>query len=417
MFYVSVSCGTVAGEGRRPSGQSLNSSVTHRPKRPGGGSSRPSASSASRAARISAVRASTAWRVGRPRCSIGLPTRTRMVLPKRNQPVPDRPTGTIGTPARKAKNATPSLIGSSARSPAWMRPSGAIARRAPLVEHAFDAAGRLQEIGMLGVVRDAAAGPGDEPVADADGHVGLTGTEEPEVRTGREAGHDDERIRPALVVEAEDRRTRGKCLALHADAHVGMHEQADPERGEPVRNPARPAERRPGCHQAGSRRGSRSASRAITKSAASAVPSPGGKLGFGTRTTVIPAARPASTPLRESSTTRQRVGRDPQPPGSLQVDVRGGLAGRDVVRGDDDPEALRQPDRAERGTDHCRIGRGCDRGGDRGRDPSGRLDGTGHARCRFASVLLDHGVHDGPLDLGGREVKPEPFLHDPSPIP
>ena len=55
--------------------------------------------------------------------------------------------------------------------------------------------------------------------------------------------------------------------------------------------------------------GSRSARLARTRSAASAAPGAGGTLALGTSTTVIPAALPASTPLRESSTTSARCGR------------------------------------------------------------------------------------------------------------
>ena len=48
-----------------------------------------------------------------------------------------------------------------------------------------------------------------------------------------------------------------------------------------------------------------------TKDAASRAPFAGGTAALGTRTTAIPAARPARTPLSESSTTRQRSGAIP----------------------------------------------------------------------------------------------------------
>ena len=81
-------------------------------------------------------------------------------------------------------------------------------------------------------------------------------------------------------------------------------------------------------------------------------PGAGGTEWFGTRTVVIPAARPARRPFSESSTTRHRRGLDAEPPGRLEEDVRRGLAVGDLVGRDDDPERVRQARRRERGVDH-----------------------------------------------------------------
>ena len=51
--------------------------------------------------------------------------------------------------------------------------------------------------------------------------------------------------------------------------------------------------------------------RSRTADAASRAPGAGGTAAFGTRTTVIPAARPANTPFSKSSTTRQSAAATP----------------------------------------------------------------------------------------------------------
>ena len=57
--------------------------------------------------------------------------RTRIVRPKASQLVPLMATGTRGTRERRAKKAAPSSSGNSSRSPAWIRPSPAIATTPP----------------------------------------------------------------------------------------------------------------------------------------------------------------------------------------------------------------------------------------------------------------------------------------------
>ena len=91
-----------------PSGQSLKTSVTHRPTGPGGGKSGRSATSAWSAVQRRAVSSSTASRRGRPATSIGSPTTTRTRRPSLSQLVPLIAIGTSGTPERSAKYAGPS---------------------------------------------------------------------------------------------------------------------------------------------------------------------------------------------------------------------------------------------------------------------------------------------------------------------
>jgi len=307
VFYSTVSCGAVSGEGRRPSGQSLKSSVIHRPKRPGGASSR----------RPPAV---PAGRPGPPRSAPRRPASgpAAMVdwhshadadgLAEAQPAGPRQPIGTIGTPARNAKNATPSLIGWRARSPAWMRPSGrwrGARRSRARLRHAWSRPGGRP----VGVVRDATADQVDEPVAHAT-DMSASRAEEPEIRTGRETRHHNERSRPALVVE---QRIAGPAAAPGPPRGCArrMHEQADPSVVSQY-DPAGLRNGRPDGHLGSNRRVERS-----PKFARSTVP-PRQEAGFRTRTTVIPAARPARTPLSDSSTTRHRSGEIPRrrrPPG------------------------------------------------------------------------------------------------------
>ena len=143
--------------------------------------------------------------------------------------------------------------------------------------------------------------------------------------TRRQHGEQDQRVGPVEVVEAVDRGP-GRAGA-RAPRRGGAGSRARRPRrtggrtrygmaGGPVRPTAaapRPQSRRPGvravsrrCAPDRGRRGSRR-----TRSASSAAPSAGGTLGLGTRTTNIPAAFPARTPLSESSTTRHRAGSTP----------------------------------------------------------------------------------------------------------
>src|SRR3990172_635279 len=131
-----ASAAAASAAAREPSGQSLKRSVSHRPNRPGRARSGASATRASRAASVRAVSAPIASLVGRPEASIGTPTRTRSRPRKPSHDSPFSATGTMGTPARKAKYAAPAWSGRSARSPTWIRPSPALASTPPALNTA-----------------------------------------------------------------------------------------------------------------------------------------------------------------------------------------------------------------------------------------------------------------------------------------
>ena len=158
--------------GRAPSGHSLNSSVSHRPNRPGGGVGEVGDQLQQRLLRASGERRDR-LRVARPSAGIGSPTRIRTVRPKPSQLVPLIATGTIGTPARSAKNAVPSASGRSSRSPRWIRPSPKMTMTQPSSSTRWTrraVSSRSVFSGRYGIAKPA---HDDQPVPAADGHVRL----------------------------------------------------------------------------------------------------------------------------------------------------------------------------------------------------------------------------------------------------
>src|SRR5215208_6150679 len=95
-----VVSGLASTEGRSPSGQSLKTSVIHRPNLPGGGPSAASTTRACSAVQHSRVRRSTSVRLARPVALIGSPMVTVTRRPSRSQLVPLMAIGTSGTFAR-----------------------------------------------------------------------------------------------------------------------------------------------------------------------------------------------------------------------------------------------------------------------------------------------------------------------------
>ena len=120
-------------------------------------------------------------------------------------------------------------------------------------------------------------------------------------------------------------------------------------------------------------------------------PAAGGTDRFGTRTVVIPAARPAFSPFSESSTTSDRRGFDAEPARGLEEDVRRRLAVGDLVGRDDGPEDVRQPGGRERRVDDPPMRRRREgrrpRGGDPADAPRRRRRSSGGA---LAGVARDH---------------------------
>ena len=199
---------------REPSGQSLNSSVSQRPTRPGGATGGASATR-SCSARPELGGQAVDRLAGRPaaRPRSARPTLTRTRPPKRSQLVPLMAIGTSGTPERSAKYAAPSLSGSRSASPG-VDPALAGDR-----DHAARCRSRAtrrvasRRSFLPGLVRDRGAGPDHDPVAAAHAHVLLLRPEEGEARPPRQGRHEHERVRPAQVVEAVDRRSGREPLA------------------------------------------------------------------------------------------------------------------------------------------------------------------------------------------------------------
>src|SRR6187397_3120643 len=182
-----------------------------------------------------------------------------------------------------------------------------------------DTAGRVEQVVLARLVWDGSPGPVHQPVPTPHPHVLLLGPEEPESRAIRQDSHQGERIGPAEVVEAVDRRAgRQELAALQAEPEVPADDRRGREARDPVPDgPPEGADRRTGQARtiavghgcqipspgaapgrlAPIRSGSRSARRSRTRSARAIVPAAGGTLRFGTRTTNIPAAFPARTPL------------------------------------------------------------------------------------------------------------------------
>src|SRR3954447_24513279 len=180
----------------------------------------------------------------------------------------------------------------------------------------------LEEVVLPGLVRDRGPGPCHDPVPPPDRHVLFLGAEEPQPGPVGQERHQDERVRPAHVVETVDGRPGRERPSIGAtDPQVAPGQDGDDDSRDPVaQGPPPGADVRAGKGASGGfwhvdlqaiASGSRSASRSTTRSASSSVPAAGGTLTFGTRTTVIPAAFAARTPLCESSTTRQEAGSHP----------------------------------------------------------------------------------------------------------
>ena len=228
---------------RDPSSHSLKSSVSHRPKRPGGGRSGKSATSSWRLDRIRAVSSGTPRRRSKPLTSIGLPMRSRTRRPKPSQFVPLMATGTTGTPARRAKKAAPVVQGRHDRLADMDATFAGDGECSPGHHERLDPADRLDHVPFVGLVRHGVAGPAHQAVAEPDRHVGFLRPEEIELGRARQRGDQDQRVGPAEVVETEDAGPGRQPLAAfdakpdeHADQDAG-HEvgEARPERREPVR--------------------------------------------------------------------------------------------------------------------------------------------------------------------------------------
>src|SRR5439155_3041231 len=187
-------------------------------------------------------------------------------------------------------------------------------------------------------------------------HVLFLRPEEVEPRPPGHDGHEDERVHPVPVAEAQDVLAgRQTFAALGADPEDRMRDGGGDEPTEavadrppdgvdrragqggtgwhghhglaglprcPAHDRAGPSPQRLPRPDAHARLPDVRTSRAIASgssptiessrtSAASAAPGAGGTASFGMRTTVIPAARPDRTPLRESSTTSAFAGSTP----------------------------------------------------------------------------------------------------------
>src|SRR4051812_20536707 len=105
----------------------------------------------------------------------------------------------------------------------------------PAGDHRANLPRRLEEVVLAGLVRDRRPGPGHDAVPAAHGHVLLLRAEEPQPWSVRQERHQDERVRPAHVVEAVDGRTRRQRWAIGAtDPEVPAGQDGDDEPRDPI---------------------------------------------------------------------------------------------------------------------------------------------------------------------------------------
>ena len=171
-----------------------------------------------------------------------------------------------------------------------------------------------------------------------------------------------------------------------ADADEPRHAVADRAADRVDRSPpagaCRPATARPAA-DARPQSGSSSASRSRTTSASSAAPGAGGTLAVRDEHDRHPGRPPGrGTPLLRVLDHEAVARVDAQPPGRLEVDVRGRLAVGDLVGRDHDREGVGQPGRLERGVDDRAVRRRRHRDRPVGGDPPDGLDGAVDAGAR-----------------------------------
>ena len=126
---------------------------------------------------------------------------------------------------------------------------------------------------------------------------------------------------------------------------------------------------------------------------------------LGTRTTVIPAARAARTPLSESSTTRQSAGSAPSRRAASRYTSGAGLPCATSSDETTISNSVGKAGRRERGIDDRPVGRRGDRDRVVRGDPSGGLDRAVDGRGALPAIALDDAVDDRPLDRLGRQVE------------
>ena len=304
--------------------------------------------------------ASTASRVGRPLGRDRLPHRDRDP-PTEPQPAravdrdrDDRDAGSQGEVRRPlAQRQKVALEGVD---PALARDGDHAAGR----QDALHSSGRVAQVRLGRLVRDRRPGPGHQPVPTAGRHVVLLRPEERQPRPHRQGRHQQERIRPAQVVEAVDGRGARQPIAVdEPDPEVGADQAPDDDPSEPVPrgHPGDPDPARPRRLGHGRASGSRSLRRSRTMSA---------RLG---RARCRRHARVRDEdhghPGRLAGTNavegvlhhEARLGRDKQPRRGFEVHVRGGLAVRDLVGRHRHVEGIAESGGLERDVDHRPVRR------------------------------------------------------------